>query len=71
VTPDDVDCMACVANLAAGIPSEEGVSMPWRGMTHGVHWSMASGVIRPLCAFSWTKGTWMVDTGPSRGWRIE
>lgn len=67
----DVDCMACIANLSAGIPSEEDARMLWRGMTHGVHRDMASGVTRPPCAFSWTKGAWTVDAGPSRGWRIE
>lgn len=71
MTLGDVDCMACVANLAAGIPSEEGARMSWRGMTHGVHWSTASGMTRPLCAFSWIDEAWTVDAGPSRGWRME
>lgn len=69
-TPD-IDCMACIANLAGGIPHDEGCLASWLGMVHGTYWNMSTGISRILCMFTWVNNAWTVNTGPSKGWRIE
>lgn len=66
----EIDCMACIANLAAGIPFDEGIHYIWLDMVHGSYWDMATGITRLLCMFSWADDAWTVSIGPSRGYRL-
>lgn len=53
-----VNCMMCLANLAAGIPHDGDEYLEHNGITHGTNTDIGPGIIRILCKFELRQGVW-------------
>ncbi len=47
----DIDCMACLVNVARGLEVEEGLHIPWRGMNHAAVFESGPGRVLVACRF--------------------